>query len=310
MKLKSIFLTGFLCSIALLTACSGGGSGTDPDDSTSTYTGSLATSYSASNVSINLSNCTNLSSNGTFVFDEATYKINSGNDLSHQGIGVFTATIGANVNKTTIESTGSIDNMGNVNGTYTSTFTVDGATVTTGDGSFDGTLSGNNLTLNITAQDRTGDTCLAVGTVNFVAQNTGGTPDNGSGSFGSLSLSGVDTGKIGTQFTPSSVNKTKPFTYQWQLESNIFLAAGSFIVSIDTNGMPIQVIFAFANVELDATFGYNKNCTLETVDCSQLVIDQSAQTIDFNDFILDIGDTSSSSATGPLTVNGTLNYGP
>jgi len=132
------------------------------------YTGSLAANYSASNFIITLSGCMDPLNNGDVTLDTASFSMVSGDDTSYQAIAIYTLNAGPNVLTLTHSITGSIS-AGNLIGSFTSVFAVNGSTQNTGDGTFSGTLSGDSLNISFIDQDRTGDTCQTVSSIDFIA---------------------------------------------------------------------------------------------------------------------------------------------
>jgi len=140
--------------------------GNGPGVGESTYTGSLANNYSASNVSLTIANCQSASDNGSLTIDSAILFMLDGTDANYNGVIQLSDSSGIDNLTSDFEFTGSINNA-MLTGSFSSVFARNGTPEKTGNGTFSGTLNGNNLSISFEEQDQTGDTCLTTGAIDF-----------------------------------------------------------------------------------------------------------------------------------------------
>jgi len=114
--------------------------------------------------SITQSACSTPSDNGTF---GATGNLNLPNQIggSFSGTATLNSLVGGILFQQTISLSGTIGIQGQFSGSFTFTTTLSGSVVSSGDGTFSGSLSGNTVNVSITGQIRVGESCLLGGTL-------------------------------------------------------------------------------------------------------------------------------------------------
>ncbi len=109
-----------------------------------------------------LTNCQDSSENGTYGFT-GSVSITNQTGATFSGTAIWTATVGGFVLRTTASLTGTVTTAGDLSGSFTYQFTVNGVFDSSGDGTFTGRVTGATLTVNFSGQDRVGDTCVFTG---------------------------------------------------------------------------------------------------------------------------------------------------
>ena len=251
------------------------GCGGSDDGGAGSLTGNspkLANSYIAKDITVTLANCSDPNDNGSFTFDDAVWTISSQAGSQFESTIVLTKNVGDSELKTTVTAKGAIDLNGKFSGTLTSVFTVDGVVDSSGGGSFDGTLSGDKVTLNFVDTDELGDTCVGTGTITF-SEDTG-TPTS---DFGSLNLAGDVASDIGTTIFSTAINQQNS-SFSWSnLETTVtvsnFLGTTSVkgksgtayacacLPTIDLNGKKAT----FTDLQVNTSFPFAPNSNTKTL---------------------------------------------
>jgi len=147
----------------------------------------------------------------------------------------------------------------------------------------------------------------------------GGT-DIATGNFGTLAISGADTGTIGTSFSPnvaffdtrqSVINPSAiNTTLSWLSNSGTAFSAtantGNINVSI-IDGNLTQILFAVVTPNSSQSFSYVLSCSIDPAECNKLTIDLSAKTASFNNIKI-FNQPGVSSAIGDITLSNTLTW--
>ncbi len=109
-------------------------------------------------------NCQDPTENGTFLFS-STVSITSQTGAAFSGTGTLTTDVPGAVVTTELNLSGTVTGAGNVSGSFTYRFLVNGVFDSSGDGTFGGQVTGNTLAVNFTGQARVGDTCRFTGSL-------------------------------------------------------------------------------------------------------------------------------------------------
>lgn len=308
--------------IIILFGCSsgGGGDGTPITPAKIDKT-QLPGTYTADNITTTLTNCSDSNNNGTFVFDTAELVV------AGTGGSDFTATMtlikddsGTEL-KSVLTIQGTIDDAGNISGSFQAAFSIGGVADTTGNGTFTGNFTGDAVTFNYSDQDQTGDTCESTGDITLTggSQNSGGVGNGGGGGVNppttGLQITGSDTSTIGTnvQFASGFYQSTgQTFEYSWNMtEASPLKITNFFIRDTDLVVDGITSIL-FGILGQNGNYTYTVSCTMGTAtsgDCSGVTIDDQAHTVTLNNVFLFVApNVTDNNASSGITVSGVLSY--
>jgi len=141
---------------------------------------------------------------------------------------------------------------------------------------------------------------------------------NGGGNvetFGSVTVSGNDTGTIGTSFEPtaerlSALTDDILFAAFADADVNIITQTGAGRILTVTFGSagPVTISYGFSVSDSDVEYSYITNCGDN--DCSGVTINTVTNEIAFTGVILfRNNEIDNNSATGSITLNGSVAYG-
>ncbi len=130
----------------------------------------------------------------------------------------------------------------------------------------------------------------------------GGTGGTG-GTFGSLTLTGADTGAIGTRFTPTAAAPTTATLVSFEQQIN----DGTSVLGIGTTPAGNLLSVTLFHAKTGTAYAYQIIC-LMAADCALITLDVPGKSVSFEGAAVPNTPGSANRATAPVTLSGTLTW--